>query len=189
MYPAISQKSHVVLVNYDDKIGQRSRSYHQFAALILDKASSCQGYDAYLHDKIQGCLQYGVVRFWVIFSTAKMTRFRGVRVRCGAVLGHFQYHTLRCGLAKTITAPHLIFTVTCVVRCGLSLAKTITASQLIFAVTYAMQCIRCGLNDLELVYISNFGFFLPSPKTNFSLYFGPSFKLLNQFFFILSWLS
>ena len=52
MYPAISQKSHVVLVNYDDKIGQRSRSYHQFAALILDKASSCQGYDAYMHDKI-----------------------------------------------------------------------------------------------------------------------------------------
>lgn len=28
-----------------------SCSNHQFAALILDKASSCQGYDACMHDK------------------------------------------------------------------------------------------------------------------------------------------
>ena len=52
-------------------------------------------------------------------------------------------------------------------RCGLSLAKTITAPHLIFAVTYAVRYIRCSLNDLKLVYFSNFRFFLPNPKLIF----------------------
>ena len=41
---------------------------------------------------------------------------RGVRVRCSAVLGHFQHRILWCGLSKTITAPHFIFAVTCAMR-------------------------------------------------------------------------
>ena len=64
--------------------------------------------------------------------------------RCGVVLSHFYYRTLRCGLAKTITAPHFIFTV-----------------------TYAILCIRCGLKS---VYFSNFGLFLLSPKLIFSFF-------------------
>ena len=54
-----------------------------------------------------------------------------------------------------------------VMRCGLSLAKTITTPHLIFAITYAVRYIRCGLNDLKLVYFSNFELFLPSPKLMF----------------------
>ena len=54
-----------------------------------------------------------------------------------------------------------------VVQCGLSLAKTITAPHRIFAVTYAVRYIRCSLNDLKLVYFSNFGLFLPSSKLIF----------------------
>ena len=83
-------------------------------------------------------------RFFQLFYkkaniTFLVTQTRGVY---GVVLGHFQHCTLRCGLAKTITAPHLIFAVTCVVRCGVvySLAKTIIALHLIFAVTCAVQC-------------------------------------------------
>ena len=53
------------------------------------------------------------------------------------------------------------------VRCGLSLAKTITALHLIFAITYAVRYIKFDLNDLKLVYFSNFGLFLPSPKLIF----------------------
>ena len=52
---------------------------------------------------------------FIIFSLSNMGVFA---VQCGAVLGHFQHHTLRCGLAKIITAPQLILVVTCVVRCG-----------------------------------------------------------------------
>ena len=64
-----------------------------------------------------------------------------------------------------------------------SLVKTITAPYLIFAVTCTILYIRY---DLKSVYFSNFGFFLPSPKLIFP-FFGPSFKLLSQFFFILGW--
>ena len=52
-------------------------------------------------------------------------------------------------------------------RCGLSLAETIIAPHLIFTVTYAVQYIKCVLNDLKLVYFSNFGLFLPSLKLIF----------------------
>ena len=106
---------------------------------------------------------------------------------CGAVLGHFQHHTLWCGLAKTITVPYLIFAITYAVRYGVvqNLAKTITAPRLIFAVTCAILCIRCNLKQ---VYFSNFGLFLLSPKLIFPLFFWLSFKLLSQFFFILGWL-
>ena len=48
-----------------------------------------------------------------------------------AILEYFQYCTFRCGLAKTITAPHLIF-----------------------AIKYAVQCTRCNLVSFELVYFS-----------------------------------
>ena len=40
-------------------------------------------------------------------------------VRFVAILGHFKYYILRCGLIKTITALHLNFVVTCEVRYGL----------------------------------------------------------------------
>ena len=52
---------------------------------------------------------------FIIFSLSNMGVFV---VQCGAVLSHFQHHTLRCGLAKIITAPQLILVVTCAVRCG-----------------------------------------------------------------------
>ena len=110
---------------------------------------------------------------------------------CGAVFGHFQHCTLWCGLGKTITALHFIFAVTCAVRCGavrcgLELAKTITALRLIFVVTCAVRCITYGL---KLIYFLDFGLFLPSKKLIFPFIFGPSLKILNQFIFILGWLS
>ena len=40
----------------------------------------------------------------------------------------------------------------------------------------------------EVSIFFKFWAFLTQPKTNFSLFFGPSFKLLSQFFFILGWL-
>ena len=97
------------------------------------------------------------------------TKGRGVcgAVRCGAVLGHFQHRTLWCNLTKTITAPHLVFALTCAVQCGQSLAKTITALHLIFAVICVILCIRCGL---KLVYFLNFGLFLLSPKLIFPFF-------------------
>ena len=90
-------------------------------------------------------------------------------VQCGAVLDPFQHCTLRCGLAKTITASNFVFVVTCAVRCGVvqSLAKTITVPHLIFAVTCVILCIRCGLKS---VYFSNFGLFLLSPKLIFPIF-------------------
>ena len=55
---------------------------------------------------------------------------------------------------------------------GPFLAKTITAPYLIFAVTCTVLCIRYGLNGLKSIYFSNFGFFLPSQKLIFPFVLG-----------------
>ena len=67
------------------------------------------------------------------------------------------------------TAPHFCNYMCCAVLCGVvqNLAKTITAPHLIFAIICAVQCIRCGL---KLVYFSNFGLFLPSQNLFFALF-------------------
>ena len=62
-----------------------------------------------------------------------------------------------------------VFAVRCgVVRFKFSQNHNYTASH--FCVTYSVRYIRCGLNDLKLVYFSNFGLFLPSPKLFFPLF-------------------
>ena len=84
-------------------------------------------------------------------------------VRCGAVLGNFQHRTLQCSLAKTM---HCTLFLRSHVRCGAvqSLVKTITAPHLIFVITCAILCIRCGLKSANFL---NFGLFLLSPKLIF----------------------
>ena len=59
-------------------------------------------------------------------------------------------------------------------RCGLKFSQNHnhTVPHLIFAITYAVRCIRCGLNDLKLVYFTNFGLFLPSLKLIFPFLLG-----------------
>ena len=109
---------------------------------------------------------------------------------CGAVFGHFQHHILQCGLAKTITAPHLVFAVTCAVRCnavwcGLEFSQNHnhTASHFCDHMCDTMYKMR-----FEVGIFFKFWDFPTQPKTNFSPFFGPSFKLLSQVFFILGWL-
>ena len=53
-------------------------------------------------------------------------------LQCGAILGHFQHRTLQCSLAKTITAPHFIFAVTCVVWCGLEFSQNYNHTAIYF---------------------------------------------------------
>ena len=53
-------------------------------------------------------------------------------LQCGAILGHFQHRTLQCSLAKTITAPHFIFAVTCVVWCGLEFSHNYNHTAIYF---------------------------------------------------------
>ena len=102
--------------------------------------------------------------------------------RCDAVMGHFQHRTLRCGLTKSITTPHLIFAVTCVVWCGLKFSQNHnrTAPHFCGHICGAMYMIQ-----FEISIFFKFWAFPTQPKTNFSLFFGPSFELLSQFFFIL----
>ena len=97
----------------------------------------------------------------------------GLTVRCGFIFILWCLRCIKPhAWPKTTCMVSFIFIlrlhVRCgVVRCGLSLAKTITAPHLIFVVTYAVRYIRCGLNDLKYVYFSNFKFFLPSQKLIF----------------------
>ena len=117
---------------------------------------------------------------FIIFSLSNMGVFA---VQCGAVLGHFQHHTLRCGLAKIITAPQLILVVTCAVRCG--------AVQVWCGLEFSQNHDRtaphfCGhmcdtMYKIRFVVSIFFKLwdFLTQPKTNFSLFFGSSFKLLS----------
>ena len=123
------------------------------------------------------------------------TASRGVRgvVQCG--FGQFltPHFVVWFRQNHNCTVPHFCGHMCGAVWCGAvqrvqSLAKTITAPHLIFAVTYAVRYIKCGLKP---IYFSNFGLFLPSTKLIFPfiLGFGPSFKLLSQFFFILGWFS
>ena len=90
---------------------------------------------------------------------------------CGAILSHFQHRTLRCGLAKIITAPHLIFAVTCLVWCCLEFSQNYNHIALHFYdhMYGAVRFIRCGL---KLIYFSNFGFFLPILKLIFPFILG-----------------
>ena len=98
----------------------------------------------------------------------------------------------RCGLAKIIYAPHLIFAFTYAVQCGVvwrgldfSQNCNRTAPHLIFVVTCVIWCIRCSLNSLKLIYFSNFGFFPPSPKLIFHFVLG---QILNYWIsFSLFW--
>ena len=79
---------------------------------------------------------------------------------CGAVLGHLQKsntHGEDCFWCGAVLG-HLE-------RSGLEFSQN-----LIFAVTYVVQCIKCGLNNLKLIYFSKFGLFLPSPKLIFPFY-------------------
>ena len=84
------------------------------------------------------------------FSTYCIAKLRGVR---GAVRILAIFNTALCGAIQ-------------------SSAKTITALHLIFAVTCIVQCIRCNLNSLKLVYFSNFRLFLPDPKLIFPFVLG-----------------
>ena len=106
---------------------------------------------------------------------------RGVRdaVR---VMGHFQHRTLRCGLTKTITTLHLIFAITCAVWCGLEFSQNHNRTAPYFCghICGTMYMIRFEINIFF-----KFWTFPTQPKTNFSLFFGPNFELLSQFFFIL----
>ena len=86
--------------------------------------------------------------------------------RYGAIFGHFQHRILRCGLSKIIIASRLIFAVIYAVRFKFSQNHNRTASHFCGHICGAVY--KCGLNDLKLIYFSNFGFFLPSPKLIFS---------------------
>ena len=94
--------------------------------------------------------------------------------QCGAVLGIFS--TMQCGLAKTITVPHLIFAVTYVVRCDLEFSQNHNRTAPHFCghmcdVVYKMR--------FEINIFFKFWVFPSKPKTNFCFCFGPSFKLLS----------
>ena len=116
-----------------------------------------------------------------------MLKLRGV---CSAVLGYFQHRTLRCVLPKTITAPHLILRshIQCgVMRCGLKFNQNHnrTAPHFCSHICGAVYKMRFELFEISIFF--KFWAFSTKSKTNFSLCFGPSFKLLSQFFFILGW--
>ena len=92
-------------------------------------------------------------------------------VQCNAILSHFSHHILRCGLAKTITAPHLIFAVTCAVWCGLEFSQNHNRTTPYF----------CGhmYNTMYKMWFKIDIFFkFLSPKLIFT-FFGPNFKLLS----------
>ena len=104
--------------------------------------------------------------------------------RCGAVFDHFQHHTLQCGLAKIIIAPHLIFAVTCAVQFCIvqSIGKTLTVPHLFFCNHMCGVMYMMWFEWSEVGIFFKFQIFPTQFKTNFSLCFGPNFKLLSQFF-------
>ena len=110
-------------------------------------------------------------------------------VQCGIVLGHFQYCILLCNLTKTIIVPHLIFAVTCAVQCGLEFSQNHNHTAPHFCSHICSAVYKIRFKRFEVNIFFKFWVFLTQPKTNFLLCFGPSFKLLNQFFFILGLLS
>ena len=86
---------------------------------------------------------------------------RGVRsaVRCG--FGSF--------LAKTITAPYLIFAVTCAVRCGLEFSQNHNCTAPHFC---GYMCDTMYKMWFEVSIFFKFWVFLTQPKTNFSFFLG-----------------
>ena len=96
----------------------------------------------------------------------KIISGRGVRgaVRCG--FGPFlaPHFAVRFRQNHNCTTPHFCSHMCGVMWCGLELAKTITTLHLIFAITCMVRCIRCGL---KLIYFLDFGLFLPSKKLIF----------------------
>ena len=113
-------------------------------------------------------------------------------VRCG--FRPFLHHTLRCGLAKIITALHLTFTVTCTVQCD-AMQCDLEFSQNHNHIAPHFCDHMCGtmykmwFEQIEVGIFFKFWAFSIQLKTNFYLYFEPSFKILSQFFFILNRLS
>ena len=78
---------------------------------------------------------------------------------------------MRCGLAKTITAPHLIFAVTCVVWCSLEFSQN---HNCIISHFCGHMCIAVYKMRFEEGIFFKFWVFRIQPKTNFSLCFGSS---------------
>ena len=113
----------------------------------------------------------GIPHFLISLLWSRSVRY-AMRCSFGSFLApHFvRWFSQNCNCTVPYFCGHMYDTV----KCGAvwSLAKTITASHLIFAVTCAVQCIRCGLNDLKSIYFSNFGLFLPSPKLIVSFILG-----------------
>ena len=100
-----------------------------------------------------------------------LPKSRGIRdaVRCGAVVGYFQYRTLRCGLTKIIIAPHLVFAVICAVWCGLEFSQNHNRIALHFC---SYMCDTMYKMRFEVSIFFKFWVFPTQPKTNFSLFLG-----------------
>ena len=103
---------------------------------------------------------------FIIFSLSNIGVFA---VQCGAVLGHFQHCTLRCGLAKIITAPQLIFVVTCAVRCDLEFSQNHDRTVPHFC---GHMCETMYKIRFVVSIFFKFWDFLTQPKTNFSFFWG-----------------
>ena len=77
---------------------------------------------------------------------------------------------------RPFLAPHLIFMVTCVVWCGLEFSQNHNCTTPHFC---SYMCSVVYKLRFEVSIFFEFWAFPAQPKTNFSLYFGPSFKLLS----------
>ena len=110
-------------------------------------------------------------------------------MRCSMILCHFQHRTLWCDLAKIITAPLLIFAVICAMPYGLEFSQNYNCIAFHFCIHMCSVMYKMLFEPFEDGIFFKFWAFSTQPQTNLCLYFGSSFKLLSQFFFILDQLS
>ena len=100
-------------------------------------------------------------------------------MRCGVILGHFQYHTLWCDLVKIITESHLIFVVICAVWCGLEFNQNHNRTAPHF---YGHMCNTIYKIRFEVGIFFKFWAFSTQPKTNFFLFFLVKFLIIKLVF-------